>query len=204
VARPLPPTGPVHLAALIANNLSAIKLSPRTSCRALERVWLHNNRLERLGLRPLASAKNLRSLHLDGNRLHDATLDLAPLAFCTLLRALRLARSGLDGVLDITPVLACAALITLDVSVKLTALARPADGAGYAFGTPPLPPLPLALRRRAATVHWNVEEDEVDVSDDEAGEDTFLPTTMPRNDNDDGLAVAPLQSSPSLNNVAAL
>lgn len=149
-----------QLTALILNSnlMTSLDLSPLSYALKLERLWLHNNRLTQLDLSPLAECKGLRSLYLDSNKIDNVELDLSPLASCKLLRALRLGKNNLAGNLDITPILGCSALSTLDVSasVKLTARVVPIAEAGSlqaAAGA-----LPPALRRRAATVHWIAEE----------------------------------------------
>jgi Leucine rich repeat len=145
------------LTALILNGnaLASLDLGPLAATPRLERLWLHNNALTELDLSPLAACTSLRSLYLDANKLDTAPLDLTPLAAAgSCLRALRLGRNRLAGELDITPILQCQALSTLDTcaSVKLTARTGGAVPA----------PLPPALRRRAATVHWTSAESESD------------------------------------------
>lgn len=144
-----------NLTALIlnGNRLTHLNLAPLAGAPSLERLWLHNNAITELDLTPLASCPKLRSLYLDANKLDSKTLDLTPLAAAGKnLRALRLGRNRLGGELDITPILQCGALSTLDAcaSVKLTART---DG-----GVPA--PLPPALRRRAATVYWTAAQEE--------------------------------------------
>lgn len=176
---------------LNGNALTAIDLAPLAECGALEKLWLHNNALRTVDLAPLAGCARLRSLYLEGNKIDAQSVDLGPLRECGMLRSLRLGRNQLGGELDITGLLSCAALSSLDVSpsVRLIACIRAESLSAHA-ATNSLPP---ALRRKAATVEWKTvaeEEDagyeaddyssDGDISDpDSAVWDTVLKPTAP-------------------------
>jgi hypothetical protein len=165
---PLRATPALTALILNANAIAAIDLSALAATPALERLWLHNNALTAIDLAPLALCPNLRSLYLDANRIDQETVDLSPLAACKLLRALRLGKNALGGQLDITPVLGCASLSTLDVSASVKLSARLAPRSNNPVTQVAAPgTLPPALRRRAATVHWIADDEDDDDEEDE-------------------------------------
>lgn len=137
---------------LNGNALESIDLAPLATCTRLEKLWLHHNSLRALDLRPLAQCVKLRSLYLEGNKIDSETIDLTPLEDCRHLRSLRLGRNQLAGELDITPILSCASLSSLDVSASVRLVARLTSSTLCAqTASASLPP---ALRRKAATVVW--------------------------------------------------
>lgn len=160
---------------LNGNALTSIDLTPLADCLVLEKLWLHNNALRAVDLAPLAGCARLRSLYLEGNKIDTQSVDLLPLRDCALLRSLRLGRNQLGGELDITGLLSCAALSSLDVSpsVRLVASIREESLSAHA-ATNSLPP---ALRRKAATVEWKTVTEEEDTgyeADDNSSDEGYI------------------------------
>ncbi|MEM4735219.1 MAG: hypothetical protein QXS20_05815 [Candidatus Thorarchaeota archaeon] len=80
--------------------LSEIHLDSVDDLSNIETLWLYDNRITHVDLRPLSSASGLRSLSLARNRL--TRIDLSPLAQCNRLTDIDLGENLIES-LDLSP-----------------------------------------------------------------------------------------------------
>ncbi|MFX1475490.1 MAG: hypothetical protein ACFFCO_08445 [Promethearchaeota archaeon] len=103
--------------------ITAIDLSPLTSCTRLRELHITSNWLEYIDLSPLQHCTNLELLSLSLNRLLE--VDLSPLSHCQEFMWLNLERNWLQSV-DLSPLFLCPKFAVFEVDYDVELRADPA------------------------------------------------------------------------------